>query len=224
MRFSEPGQILRVSSYQSEDYVTFRALVFDVGGVLWGQPEPARNHTWENRLGLSEGGLFQILYDNPVARQALIGQASSEEMMAETRRLLALTPDEWAALQADRQQGQAWNTGLLNFIRKLRAEYKTGVISNSTLGARERVKGYINGDTFDVLVFSDEEGVAKPDPEIYWRALSRLGVAAPETIYVDDWLPNVKAAQTIGIHAILRTDSLNVQQAIAHLLPSQPSG
>ena len=142
--------------------------------------------------------------------------------MTEARRQLALTPDEWDAFQADRQEEQAWNTDLLVFIRKLRAEYKTGVISNSTLGARERVKEYINDDTFDVIMFSDEEGVAKPDPEIYRRALSQLEVATSETIYVDDHLPNVKAAQELGMHAIYHTGSVEVQEAVNGLLSSEP--
>jgi putative hydrolase of the HAD superfamily len=201
----------------------FRAVTFDFGGVLWGRPESARNRKWEKRFGLPEGGLFQVLYDNPVAQQALIGQATYEEMMAEARRRLALTPDEWETFQADRREGQVWDTELLAFIRQLRPKYKTGVVSNATPGTHEQVKAYINNETFDVIVFSDQEGVSKPDPEIYRRALSRLGVAAEETIYVDDHLPNVEAARSLGIHAIYHTGSVEVQEAVKHLLSPRPA-
>jgi HAD superfamily hydrolase (TIGR01509 family) len=165
----------------------FRAVTFDLGGVLRPPPESVRNGKWEERLGLPEGGLFEVLYSNPVAQQALIGQATGKEMREEARRLLSLTPDEWKAFQTDRGKDVAWDTELLAFIRTLKSRYKTGVISNSARGMRERVKEYVNNDTFDVIVFSDEEGVAKPDPGIYHRALLRLGVAAEETIFVDDW-------------------------------------
>jgi len=142
-------------------------------------------------------------------------------MAAEMRRRLSLASDEWKEFQADRRL--EWDTELLAFIRGLRPRYKTGVISNATPGTREWAKEYVNSDTFDVILFSGEEGVAKPDSEIYRRALSRLGVTAEETIFVDDWLPNVEAARGLGIHAVHHTGSLKVQEAINCLLcPRSP--
>ena len=203
-------------------YRTFRAVTFDMGGVLFTPPLSAWIHKWEARLGLPGGDLFQVLYCNPVAQRALIGQATGEEMAAEMRRRLPLAPDEWKEFQADRRL--EWDTELLAFIRELGPTYKTGVISNATPGTREWAKEYINSDTFDVILFSAEEGVAKPDSEIYRRALSRLEVTAEETIFVDDWLPNVEAARGLGIHAIHHTGSLKVQEAINRLLCPQPPG
>jgi HAD superfamily hydrolase (TIGR01509 family) len=169
------------------------------------------------------GGLFEILYCNPVAQRALIGQATGKEMQEEAMRLLSLTPDEWEAFQTDHGKDVAWDIELLAFIRTLKSRYKTGVISNSVRGIRERVKEYVNNDTFDVIVFSDEEGVAKPDPEIYYRALLQLGVAAEETIFVDDYLPNVEGAQALGIYAVHCIGSLNVQGTLNRILSSQPA-
>jgi epoxide hydrolase-like predicted phosphatase len=145
-------------------------------------------------------------------------------MVKEAQRRLSLSPEQWEEFQAERRKSQTWDTELLAFIRNLRPRYKTGVISNGSPGTREWAAEYVNGDTFDAIVFSDEEGVAKPDPEIYRQALSRLGVAAEETIYVDDLLPNVKAARSLGIHAIYHTGSTKVQDAVNHLLPPQLPG
>jgi epoxide hydrolase-like predicted phosphatase len=201
----------------------FRAVTFDLGGVLRPPPESVRNGKWEERFGLPEGGLFEVLYCNPVAQQALIGQATGKEMREEARCLLSLTLDEWEAFQTDRGKDVAWDTELLAFIHTLKSRYKTGVISNSVRGMRERVKEYVNNDTFDVIVFSDEEGVAKPDPGIYRRALLRLGVEAEETAFVDDHLPNVESAQALGIYAIHCIGSLNVQETLNRILSSQPA-
>jgi hypothetical protein len=95
-------------------------------------------------LGLPEGGLFEVLYCNPVAQQALIGQATAKEMQEEARRLLSLTPDEWEAFQIDRGKDVAWDTELLAFIHTLKSRYKIGAISNSVRGMRERVKEYLD--------------------------------------------------------------------------------
>ena len=56
---------------------------------------------------------------------------------------------------------------------------------------------------FDVLVFSGDVGVAKPDLEIYRLTVSRLGVAPGECVFVDDLAVNVwgaVAAGLVGVH------------------------
>jgi len=56
----------------------------------------------------------------------------------------------------------------------------------------------------DVTV-SSEEGVIKPDPEIYRRCLGRNGLAAGDCIFIDDSADNVAAARNLGIDGILFT-------------------
>ncbi len=69
-------------------------------------------------------------------------------------------------------------------------------------------------------MFSAEEGARKPDPEIYRRALSRLGVAPAEAIFVDDRLKNVEGARQVGMRTLHFTDSVGVRQEIERLLGS----
>jgi HAD superfamily hydrolase (TIGR01509 family) len=61
---------------------------------------------------------------------------------------------------------------------------------------------YPIADAFDLLIVSAEEGIMKPEPEIYQRTLTRLGRSAEETIFVDDSYPNVLAAQELGMQSI----------------------
>jgi len=64
------------------------------------------------------------------------------------------------------------------------------------------VKQNITYNIFDVIVFSAEKGVKKPDSEIYRRTLTRLGVNPQEAIFVDDRLPNITGARRIRMQAI----------------------
>jgi len=57
-------------------------------------------------------------------------------------------------------------------------------------------------DAFDQVVISAEEGVMKPDLRIYRLALERLGVAAEQAVFVDDFAENVAAARWAGMHAV----------------------
>jgi putative hydrolase of the HAD superfamily len=60
---------------------------------------------------------------------------------------------------------------------------------------------------FDSILISEWEGVKKPDPEIFMRALKRLNVSASQTVFVGDHPENdVKAAQHVGMKGIWKKD------------------
>jgi len=49
---------------------------------------------------------------------------------------------------------------------------------------------------------SGTEKLIKPDPAIYRLALARWGVAAADTVFIDDNAANVEGARRVGMHAI----------------------
>ena len=51
-------------------------------------------------------------------------------------------------------------------------------------------------------ILSYKEHLIKPEPEIYQLLLSRYGLKAEESVFLDDTLKNVQAAEAQGIHAI----------------------
>jgi 2-haloacid dehalogenase len=72
---------------------------------------------------------------------------------------------------------------------------------------------------FDGIVVSGHEKMIKPNKEIYHLLLNRYNIKAENTIFIDDNLKNIKAAEEIGLHAIhfespaqleTRLSSLNV--------------
>ena len=81
-----------------------------------------------------------------------------------------------------------------------------GVVSNSghpetTLRSRLAAVGI--GSFFSVVLSSHTEGVRKPDPEIFRRAVARLGRAPPEVVYLGDLRrTDALAARAAGLHGI----------------------
>ena len=72
---------------------------------------------------------------------------------------------------------------------------------------------------FDGIVVSGHEMMIKPNKEIYHLLLNRYNIKAENTIFIDDNLKNIKAAEEIGLLAIhfespaqleTRLSSLNV--------------
>jgi putative hydrolase of the HAD superfamily len=92
---------------------------------------------------------------------------------------------------------------------------RTAVLSNS-LG-REPYDPYAPYElsmNFDVVVFSDEHGIRKPDLAIFKLTLDQLGVPAESCVFADDTEDNLIPAQMLGITVI---HSLDEQETAARL-------
>ncbi len=107
------------------------------------------------------------------------------------------------------------NEDLATYFAGLRPRYKTGILSNSFVGAREREQAaYGFEDMCDVVVYSHEEGWLKPDPRIYRVVCERLGVPPHDAVFVDDAPACVEGARRVGMTAITFVDNA---QTIAEL-------
>jgi putative hydrolase of the HAD superfamily len=89
-------------------------------------------------------------------------------------------------------------------LRALRARgHKLGVITNGPSPLQRRKLARLGLERwFDSIVVSGEEGVRKPDAEIFRRALARLDVAAHEALFVGDHpVADVAGAHGAGLRA-----------------------
>ncbi len=81
-------------------------------------------------------------------------------------------------------------------------------------------------DRFDAAVFSNEEGLKKPQPEAFQLALERLGLPAPEVLFVDDNEVNTEAARALGFKVHRFTDPPRFLKALKDegiRLPAAPA-
>ena len=67
---------------------------------------------------------------------------------------------------------------------------------------------------FDGRVVSGDEKMRKPFPEFYHLILDRFHLQPENTIFIDDNLRNVKAAEELGIHTIHFTSPENLKQEL----------
>ena len=80
---------------------------------------------------------------------------------------------------------------------------KLGVITNGETGWQQRKIDSLGITSwFDAILISEAEGVRKPDPEIFRRALARCGVEAFEAMFVgDNPEADIGGALQAGLHA-----------------------
>jgi putative hydrolase of the HAD superfamily len=90
-------------------------------------------------------------------------------------------------------------------LRELQArDLKLGVITNGRGPLqRRKLAALALDDAFDAILVSGEEGVRKPDAEIFRRALERLAVAAGDAMFVGDHpVADVEGAHRAGLLAV----------------------
>jgi FMN phosphatase YigB (HAD superfamily) len=92
-------------------------------------------------------------------------------------------------------------------LDRLRRDRKRlGIVSNSRSEPAVRgLLGVLDIETvFEVVVSSGTEGIRKPNPEIFRRALERIGAGPEATLFVgDDVVNDVRGATEAGLHAVL---------------------
>ena len=195
--------------------MAIKAVVFDIGGVLEYTPRLGIAKKWETRLSLPKGEINRRL--THLWRAGSVGEMTEAEILAQIPLLTGMTKPQLEEYWADiwREYVGTPNVELTDYFRGLSSRFKTAIISNSFVGAREREEAAYRFSTLtDLIIYSHEIGVAKPDARIFEMALENLGVQPQEMIFVDDVPTNIEAACTLGIHGILFTENA---QAIAEI-------
>lgn len=208
--------------------MTIRAVVFDIGGILEiipGGDDPTTRYPemiarWERRLDMEPGAFetrFVALAERleREGRSGEIGTLSEAEYFNELQRMM-----NWDQSMRDEFMREFWdiylgypNPELAAYLGSLRPRYQTALLSNSFDGARREEEARFHfSEIVDLIIYSHEVGVAKPDPRIYAITCERLSVRPEEMVFVDNAPVHVASAAAYGIHSIHFRDNA---QAIA---------
>jgi HAD superfamily hydrolase (TIGR01549 family) len=86
----------------------------------------------------------------------------------------------------------------------LKGRYRMGVISNANGTVRAKLERVGLAGYFEAILDSHEEGVEKPDPLIFRRAMERLGASPERSLHVGDMYHiDVVGARAAGMRAVL---------------------
>jgi HAD superfamily hydrolase (TIGR01509 family) len=205
--------------------VTIRAIAFDLGGVLE-DVGPADDFVfgWRARLGLTQAQVAGLLW--PLTSADPDDQVKTGAVTEAQYRQQCLDAIGLAGTAADEFMASFWNwycgaldTELASFAARLRPRYRTAILSNSVAGARREEQSRFGfADLVDVIIYSDEAGMAKPDPAVYRLLCDDLSAEPADVVFLDNRLPNVEAACELGIHGILHEQTATSIAAVQALL------
>ncbi|MBZ4189024.1 HAD family hydrolase [Niabella beijingensis] len=196
-------------------------VIFDFGGVLLNL-DFKRSFAAFAALGFEDfEDKFSQYTADPIFQQLEKGQIAAPVFYEGLRGLLGRpVPDV--------QLAEAWNAMLLDyrkpsldFLASLSGSYNLFLLSNTNRIHYDHFSKTLKEETaypslesfFTKAYYSHDVNLRKPDPEIYAFVLKDAGIAAEETLFIDDSFTNLPNAQELGI----QTHLLLPEERIEHL-------
>ncbi len=193
----------------------FRAVIFDLGGVVFPSPFDAFA-AYEREHGLPDRfirGVVAASADHGAWARLERSELSFDEFSVAFSAECAAAGGTVDAADLMREIGRGFEPRpeMVQAIRTIRArDLKVGALTNNwapsstEADAAPHALGHLGN--FDVVVESAVEGLRKPDPRIYELVCERLAVEPPETVFLDDLGVNLKPARALGMTTIKVTE------------------
>ena len=95
--------------------------------------------------------------------------------------------------------------------------YRLGVIANQSPGTKERLLSWGLLKYFDIVLASAEEGISKPNPEIFERVLIAADCLPDSAVMIGDRLDNdIAPAKRIGMKTVWVRQGLGGLASVVH--------
>ena len=180
-----------------------KAIVFDYGNVLieWNPRHVYRRYFDDEETMerfLHEIDFMEWNAQQDKGRSFAEGVAELSKQFPQHAHLIQAYHEHWKD-----SIGEAyWET--VKIMEKLKqAGYSLYGLSNWSAETFPSIREKFNFfDLLDDMVISGEVGHVKPHPEIFQILLDKIGRPAPECLFIDDSLPNIEQANTMGFKTI----------------------
>lgn len=187
--------------------MTYRAVIFDLGGVVFPSPFDAFD-AYERGAGLPPRFIRTVVAASAEDGAWAQFERSELDFAAFCRALEAEcaaaggTVDA-AALMQGIGVGFAPRPEMTNAIRRLRdAGLRVGALTNNWARPGDGTLREPRDLGFHTVVESAVEGIRKPDPRIYELVCERLDVTPDVCVFLDDLGINLKPARAMGMTTI----------------------
>jgi putative hydrolase of the HAD superfamily len=193
-----------------------KAVLFDLDGTLLNRDESVKRFI-DNQYQRLNNCLCHIpkeIYTSRFIELDNRGYVWKDKVYQQLVDEFEITGTTWEDLLQDYISQFQKNCVPFPYLHRMLQELKR---DNHKLGMLTNGRGQFQMDNigalgieayFDTILISEWEGLKKPKPQIFLRALEQLQVSPEESIFVGDHPENdVKAAQTVGMKGIWKKDS-----------------
>jgi len=188
---------------------SLKNILFDMGGVIIDLDVNATLEAFFNMGFPAELLRYPENFNTDIFFKYETGKLKTEEFRDAIRKETGIEFE-------DAVFDKAWRAMLLNIpveridlIKQLSAKYKLYILSNTSPlhtpvfeTLFQQNGGISMKELFKQCFYSNEIGYHKPDDSSFRFVLEHAGIEAEETLFLDDNIHNIKAAQALGFNAI----------------------
>jgi len=195
-----------------------RNVIFDLGGVLFNIDFSLTEKAF-NGLGVKDfSSFFTQFHSNSLFIKLETG-VDEDSFYDDFRHAACVN-------LSNEQIKDAWNALLLDFRKEsiaalpaLRNKYKLYLLSNTNeihlqefqRKFKEEFQQASFDDLFDAAYYSHRIGYRKPNASAFEFVLEKHQLTAGETLFIDDSIHNIEAAQKLGIQTVHLLPGMNIE-------------
>lgn len=199
--------------------VDIKNIIFDFGGVIINISHQMVENAFK-KIGVEN---FEELFNQATQSKLFIqfekGEISAVQFRNSIRDLTNLdVPDE--------KLDETWNKIILDYpkdritlLKEIKQNYRLFIFSNTNIihydfyiPKFENEFGYSFGSLFEKTYWSFKLGERKPNLHAYNRLLEDSSLIPNETLFIDDSIQNVTAAQEVGLNTVHLTNEVEITE------------
>ena len=190
----------------------YELVISDLGGVVVEFNADRLVHQVAGLLGRPFDEVQAVIYHKELLLPFELGQIRPHAYYEGLKARLKLP---WSYEQFVR----AWNDIFTEnhdvtwIMQRLHKRHKLTALSNTNELHIQHIKATMPAlSYFDDWVASCDVGLRKPDPQIYFLALQRVGVRPDKAVYIDDRPELVDAGRSVGLKAVRFENSKQLEE------------
>jgi glucose-1-phosphatase len=194
--------------------------LFDLGNVLVDFNHFISAGKLSQLARLTEKEIYDLFFDSSLTEKFEEGKFTSREFYQEVNKLLGLniSYNRFVTIWNEIFFLTKKNTDCLELVKKLKENYKVGMISNiNVLHFKYLKEKFDIFRHFDKVILSYEIGARKPKEKIYEAAAKFFKCPHREIIYTDDRLDLIEAGTKFGFNSFVFTSVSKFKSDIAKL-------
>ena len=183
-----------------------KVIIFDLGRVLVDFDHRLAAKKISELTGKTSQHIFDLFFDSPLIQSFEQGKISPEDFFAQVSRMLGLriSFEQFLPIWNQIFFFSEENKSVYALGKSLKNSYRLALLSNINVLHFDYLKlSFPVFDIFQDIFASYQMGYIKPEPEIYSKAISSLGVLPEEIFYVDDRPELIDQAIKLGIRGFV---------------------
>lgn len=199
--------------------VEIKNIIFDFGGVIINISHQRVENAFKV-LGVNNfESLFNQASQSKLFQQFEIGEINVAEFRDKIRELTEMDI-------SDEKLDEAWNQIIgdypskrIDLLNQIKHNYRIFLLSNTNsihydfyIPKFEREFGYQFQSLFEKTYWSFKFGKRKPDLKAYYHLIEKNKLEPGVTLFVDDSLQNIIAAQKVGLETVYLNNGLDITE------------